>query len=374
MSEAAANVTIAIIAPEAYGVHGIARYVQSLLANLGAEHKVVLVAGQKEYDFPVAQNVEIINITRHRGRSGMLLWAFAARGVLSRLSAREGLLIVNMQIPPLLPGLLVQRGDGFVVTAHTTYLGMTGRYGGIDAVKGQWHPLVARVKMALERLILRRATKIIALTNQGRQELIQYKSRASIEILPNGVDTKLFHPRPELKQIYDVLFAGRLERRKGSRAMVKICESLVARCPDIRIAIVGHGEDEGLLRSAFGRWPDNIAMLGKVPFSQMPELYAQSRLYGSASYYEGLPGTCLEAMATGVPPVVWDLPFYDNLVGPQMGVRVAVDDNSRFVEAVSELLANQTLYESMSGAARSLVERAYSWERLADRIISAAVR
>jgi hypothetical protein len=71
--------------------------------------------------------------------------------------------------------------------------------------------------MAMERHILDRSAQVITLTEQGRQELARYGRHGGVVVIPNGVDTATFIEDPTVAQDIDVLFCGRIERRKGSR-------------------------------------------------------------------------------------------------------------------------------------------------------------
>jgi glycosyltransferase involved in cell wall biosynthesis len=364
---------IVIVNPEIYGVHGIARYVQSLARNLtGSAARIILLTGSRQFPLALGTDVEIINIRKPKGRLGLVLWSLAARREIARLKRRHPELIVNHQVPPLLPALLIGGGQRAVVTAHTTYYGMSGQFSGLTAAQGQWGKVETWVKKWLERRIFRNASRIIALTEQGRAELAHYDLTTPIVIEPNGVDTAVFTPRPVPKR-YDVLFAGRIEQRKGSRPMVALCRELVERDPAIQIAIVGHGDDELYVRDGLKALERNVEFLGKIAFENMPDLYAKTRLYASTSYYEGLPGTCLEAMASGVVPVVWDLMFYDGLVEGNSGVRVPCEDVDAFAQQVLKLLGDDEAREAMGKEGVAVVRTRYGWDTLADRIVSATL-
>ncbi|MFN7594140.1 MAG: glycosyltransferase, partial [bacterium] len=92
---------------------------------------------------------------------------------------------------------------------------------------------------------------------------------------------------------FDVLFCGRIERRKGSRPLAEVCLRLLQARPTLRICIVGYGDDEAHVRQRLAEvaGPDGpVRFEGRVPLAAMPELYRRSRLYASTSDYEGLPG------------------------------------------------------------------------------------
>ena len=113
---------------------------------------------------------------------------------------------------------------------------------------------------------------------------------------------------------------------------------------DVLIYIVGYGEEELWVKEQLADLGDNVIMTGKVPFAEMMGYYSRSRVYVSTSYYEGLPGTCLEAMALQLPAVVWDFLFYRGLViEGQTGLLAKPNDVSGMADKVISLLSNPKL-------------------------------
>ena len=362
---------IAIVYSQFYGVGGIARYLDSFLANLPAEHPTIYLITGDEHQMPRAYpNVEIIHIPFKANRFNLFFWTLKANQVLKQLWQAQKITVVNLHIPPLITGLLLTRAIPMILTAHTTYLGMSGQFYDKPYFNSQWSRLEINIKMWLERTIFRHAKAIITLTQQGAQELSHYQVHAPVHIVPNGVDTMAFDHADTVSKTIDVLFCGRIEVRKGSRAMVEVCKKLVRQNPDIQILIVGYGDDDAWVKTQLQPYTSNIKLAGKVPFADMSKLYAKSRVYVSTSYYEGLPGTCLEAMASGLPAVVWDFPFYESLVVQQQtGKRVLPNDSDAMVVAIAEQLADLELDSMISQHVRQHVYHHYNWQILAKQLL-----
>lgn len=362
---------IAIIYPQFYGVGGIARYLDSFLANLPSEHPTIYLITGDEHQMPRAYpNVEIIHIPFKASRFNLFFWTHKANQVLKQLWQAQKITVINLHIPPLITGLLLTKAIPMVLTAHTTYLGMSGQFYEKPYFKSQWSKLEISIKMWLERRIFNHAKAIITLTQQGARELSQYHVRAPVHIVPNGVDTMAFHNADAPSKTIDVLFCGRIEVRKGSRPMVEVCKKLVQQNSDVQILIVGYGDDDAWVKTQLQPYISNIKLAGKVPFSDMSKLYAKSKVYVSTSYYEGLPGTCLEAMATGLPSVVWDFPFYESLVVQQQtGQRVKPNDIDAMVMAIKEQLLDLELDTAMAERIRQHVNAHYNWQTLAKQLL-----
>ena len=111
-------------------------------------------------------------------------------------------------------------------------------------------------------------------------------------------------------------------------------------------------------------------MSGKVAFEAMQSYYDASRVYVSTSYYEGLPGTCLEAMSMQLPVVVWNQLFYASLVRENLtGFLVPTNDLAAMEDRVLALLRDRATAIRVGQAGRDLVAREYDWRALSPRIL-----
>jgi glycosyltransferase involved in cell wall biosynthesis len=345
---------IVILYPQFHAIGGIARYLDAYLSNLPAHApEVVLVTGDEVPNPPQYKGVTLVHLPLHRTRWGLAWWSWQARRYVEALNRLRPISALNLHIPPLIPGMFLGSGIPIVLTAHTTYLGMSGRFDGNRHFESPWSALSLWFKMRMEQRLFARADTVITLTEQGRDELARYGRMLRVAIVPNGVDLAEFQPQAGVVQDIDVIFSGRIERRKGSRPMVDVCRLLVAAHPGIRIAIVGYGDDEAHVWRSLSHLGENVLLTGKVSFGEMVALYRRSKVYVSTSYYEGLPGTCLEAMAIGLPAVVWDQPFYKGLVMQgATGWVVPTNDLNAMTERVGGLLQDKALRASTSPGAR----------------------
>ena len=362
---------IAIVYPQFYGIGGIARYLDSFLANLPADHPAIyLITGDEHRVEKHYANVELIHLPFSSSRFNLFFWALKARKILNQLYAENKIQYVNLHIPPLIPGLFLPKKIPLILTAHTTYIGMSGRFYKQSYFVSQWSNLEIKFKLLLEKRIFKQAAKIITLTEQGRQELLAYGVNTPISVIPNGVDTSLFKPNLTIIKDVDVLFCGRIEHRKGSRAMVNVCKKLVLEKNDIKILIVGYGDDDAWVNSQLSTYAKNITITGKVGFSQMQNYYSRSKIYISTSYYEGLPGTCLEAMAMGLPVIVWDFLFYRDLVEHvKTGYLIEPNNMNKMAKLVAEILGDEEARLQVAHHARKHAEIDYNWPNLATKIL-----
>ena len=362
---------IAIINPQFYGVHGIARYLDSFLSNLPVDHPpIFLITSDKFQHDRKYPGVEIIHFPYTNSRLSLFFWSLKVRKKLINLYEEDKIQWVNLHFPPLIPGLFLPRHIPIVQTVHSTYLGFSGYFypEKFYDCKINWFNL--KIKMWMESRIYKYSSKTITLTEFGRQQVKAYGYEKPISIIPNGVDLHQFKSSPEQIKNIDVLFSGRIEHLKGSKGMVEICRQLVKIKKDIMIYIVGYGDQESWVRQQLSDLKVNVIITGKVPFFEMISYYNRSRVYVSASYYEGLPGTCLEAMAMQLPVVVWDFLFYRGLVVEgETGYLVTPNDFSGMTDKVLDLLSNSNVSTKMGAHGRALLESKYNWAKLSADVL-----
>jgi glycosyltransferase involved in cell wall biosynthesis len=333
---------------------------------------IVLVTGGPIAGEKNVGGVRVIVLPMAANRLGLLSWSFALRKFLKSFVRDNDVSVINFHIPPLIPGLFLPRVAKVVVTAHTTYLGMSGQFYKVRQFRSPWNPVSVWTKRLFERVIFSKSDAIIVLTEQGRQEVLSYGFQGPVKIVPNGAAIDVFTPGEAVTKDYDVLFAGRIERRKGSRPMVEVCKALIASDPTVRICIVGSGDDFDYVTKSLAPFQKNIELAGKISFEDIVVKYRRSKIYASTSYYEGLPGTCLEAMAVGLPAVVWNYPFYQGLVIDNVtGFTIAPNEVGIFTNTILSILANPAALHEMGVVAREKIYEGYSWKIVSDRIVKA---
>lgn len=362
---------IAIVNPQFYGIHGIARYLDSFLANLPADHPpIYLLTSDEHWVERYYPGVEIIHFPYNSTRFGLFFWSLSVRNKLISLYDECKIQYVNLHSPPLIPGLFLPQHIPVVLTVHSTYLGFSGKFYPEKFYHSDINWLTLKIKMWMESQIYKNSSRAIALTEFGREQVLAYGYDKPITIIPNGADLDQFKFSSGTKDI-DVLFTGRIEHLKGSKGMVKVCRQLAEKKKDILIYIVGYGQEENWVRQQLGDLAENVIMTGKVPFAEMMGYYSHSQVYVSTSYYEGLPGTCLEALAMQLPAVVWDFLFYRGLViEGQTGALVKPNDFSGMADKVLDLLAKPKLAAEMGRNGRALLESNYNWVNLARNVLA----
>jgi glycosyltransferase involved in cell wall biosynthesis len=165
-----------------------------------------------------------------------------------------------------------------------------------------------------------------------------------------------------------VLYLGRVsEEQKRVSLMSRVMKATLAQHPTLTWTLAGDGPDLPAFQEEFDG-DARVKILGSVPYEQVPKLLEAHDVYFLCSDYEGLPLSLLEAMGAGLVPVVSDLPSgISEVVNDRNGIRVAIDDEKAYADAVLQLAENAERLTAMSAAASSAVRLSHSTLAMANR-------
>ena len=197
-------------------------------------------------------------------------------------------------------------------------------------------------------------------------------------IIPNGIDTEHFRvdgpTRTELSDgKINILFVGRLERRKGLGYLLNACDEAKRDFPNFRLIIVGPGtvlrpwyeksaEDMGLT--------DNVVFTGFVPSAELPSYYRSADIFcAPATGGESFGIVLLEAMACGKPVVATNIQGYASVLAHgEEGLLVPPKDEEALAQALLSLLNDKSLRLRMGNKGKIKAEK-YSWPNVTRQVM-----
>ena len=198
---------------------------------------------------------------------------------------------------------------------------------------------------------------------------------APYEIIPNGINVDEFadaRPLPELNDgKVNLLFVGRLEKRKGLRYLLGAYSRLKWDWPNLRLIVVGPGKpDDESYRIIGERGLQDVLLVGPVSAEMKARYYKSADVYCSpATGRESFGIVLLEAMAAGKPVVASDIEGYSSvLTDGHDGLLVAPKDDDRLADAISTLLKDPARRAQLAANGRRSVEE-FRWERVAGRVM-----
>lgn len=202
---------------------------------------------------------------------------------------------------------------------------------------------------------------------------------AEYVIIPNGIELEPF-TAPRLQPIekfrddkLNILFVGRLEKRKGFRHLLAAYARLKVQLPHSRLLVVGafSKEDKApYLRYVRRERIRDVHFIGPVSDEELPRYYKTANLFCAPSTgFESFGMVLLEAMASGLPIVASDIPGYRTVLSPQReGLLVKPGEDEELAQAILQLLQNPQERERM-GEAGQKKARNYSWHRIAKQVL-----
>jgi glycosyltransferase involved in cell wall biosynthesis len=340
----------------------------------------------------VAERLAVLQARHHRVTVYTSRLGAAGRpSVESRDGTGGGLRVVRQRaasvantpvMPGLLPRLLRHTPRPDVIHVHTSQalvpevVALAATLRGIRYVAHQH--LVLRPSSRLGRIllpayfrlvygpVLRRADRVICLTAAMRDEVVAVfgVDPDRVAIVGNGVDATRFGPRLAAGDADEVLFVGRLAPQKNVDALLHAVARLRDDGRDLRVRIVGDGDDGPRLHELARRLDlTGVRFEGRLSPAQVAAAYARATVLVMPSTHEGMPLVLLEAMAAGVPVVAAALPEIVELAGDTI-LTVDVAEPGALARAVGRILDDAPLRGRLAEAATARAA-AYSWPAVA---------
>ena len=195
------------------------------------------------------------------------------------------------------------------------------------------------------------------------------------KIIPNGIDVDHFTlnaaPLPQYQDgKTNILFVGRLEKRKGLRYLLEAYSKLKWEMPETRLLVVGPGLPDGESFEIIGaRGLQDVELVGKVSDEDLPRYYASADIFCSpATGAESFGIVLLEAMAAGKPVVASNIEGYSGIISHgEQGLLVTRKNTEELAQSLSLLIQNPDLARRMGAKGNQMVQK-YRWAEIASQV------
>ncbi|HUS70380.1 MAG TPA: glycosyltransferase family 4 protein [Anaerolineae bacterium] len=246
-------------------------------------------------------------------------------------------------------------GKRFIARCGYLYSEFMEREHGSDSAQ-------ANQARALEQRVLASADRVVV-TTRAMQDAVVQRYQVPLDrivVIPNYVDTDLFHPNPDVGgRSRRICFVGRLDEQKNPLALLEAIKDL-----DVELVIVGNGPLRGRLREEANLHGLAVRFLGNVPHRQLPEILNSAALFILPSHYEGHPKTLLEAMACGRPVIGTDVPGIRQLIQHRETGYLCGTSPEEIRTAIRYVLGNTGLRPHMGRNAREFVVQHFALDRV----------
>ncbi|MEX0330173.1 MAG: glycosyltransferase [Puniceicoccaceae bacterium] len=222
-----------------------------------------------------------------------------------------------------------------------------------------------------EKRALQRADVIRAVSKPEYANL-QKVFQNRMEWIPNGVvETDWSETADERSPVTTFLFMARLHQKKGIMPLLEGWKaSSLSRSSSVFLKIAGpdDGEFSKLEQFLIGNpGIGNVEYIGPVFGEEKANLLKSCHFYVLPSYSEGFPSSVLEAMQSGMVPIVSQGCNFPDIFESKIGIHVEPDSLSikTGLEAAKGLGRSQ--WEELSRKACELVQSAYTCEKVASK-------
>lgn len=208
------------------------------------------------------------------------------------------------------------------------------------------------------------------------QDYIKRYFPGEYEIIPNGIQIDDFAEAEPMQNLRDgminLLFLGRLEKRKGLKYLLAAFSRLKWNWPNLRLIVVGSGEpDEDSFRIMSERNLQDVILVGRVSDEEKVRYYKSADIYCSpATGGESFGVVLLEAMAAGTPVVATNIEGYSSVItNGKNGLLTTPKDDKALAYTIESLLKGPDIRARLVDEGRRTAE-SYRWERVAARVLA----
>ena len=241
---------------------------------------------------------------------------------------------------------------------------------------------IDRKELLLEKIYLKLSDNLAVVSEQLKKDIKnEYGLSDDVFVIFNGVNLAIFNNKNNDKESlrkrlpvnckHLILFVGVLNGRKGEFDLIKAMQKVFSVYPDANLLIIGNGPTKEIAFKMVKKLnlEDNITFIPNVKYDEMSKYYRASDLFVLPSYSEGLPKVLLEAMACGTPVIASDIPAHREILKDNVtGYLFKTGDVDDLASTIVRALENVEQRKMISSNARTLVEREYSWEAVAERL------
>lgn len=344
--------------PEVGGLESHVAFLARGLAKRG--HRVSVVTSRSIPEAPARETLDGVEVIRtwFPGRNPLGWSAHAAGSIPQTFSLARDADIIHAQAFASVPPCTIAKwtwGCPFVATFHTShFLTRAGKDG--------WRTILGQLVRAPDHVLA--ASLEIAKVAEG------LAPGATVEALPNGVDTDFFRRTPPALVRDErplLVVPRRLFPKNGVEFFVRAMPRILQH-RDVRAVLIGDGPERDRLEALADDLgvTHRMEFLGKQPHAAMPGLLSSGDLAVIPSLMEATSVAALEAMACELPVAASNVGGLPEIVGPDTGALFEAGDPGALAEAVVGLLGDPDLPGKGARARRNVMEF-WSNDRLVDR-------
>lgn len=245
-----------------------------------------------------------------------------------------------------------------------------------------FHPLTARFFRFIERRLARRTTRIVAVSESVKRDLIAYRiaDENQVVVIPLGLELDRFVTASRWRGDFRrelglgsnapvICSVGRLVAVKNHRLLFQAMRYVVGQMADAVLVVVGDGE----LRHELEQAAASLSLGQRTFFlgwrNDLERIYADADVVVNHSLNEGTPVALIEAMAAARPVIATRVGGNADVVRPgETGWLVEGNNPRDFADAIIHVLTHEEEAQRIAQHAQQFALAHYGVERLIERM------
>ena len=233
-----------------------------------------------------------------------------------------------------------------------------------------------KVEKILSAKTLNKSSKILVANNETKEIVNEFYdvSPEKIEIMPNGIDTKIFHTNV-VKKSKMILFSGVMYNHRGIDVLLNAAPTVIKKIPEVKFVLLGDGPElDNLKKIAENlKIEKNIEFKGWIKRDEVMNYLADASiaigpLRSTTVTKNALPIKVLEYMASSLPILSQkDTLANDVLVDDENGY--SVTDPEDLATKIVHILENNEKRIKM-GTKSYEMSLKFDWENVAKKILT----
>ena len=229
--------------------------------------------------------------------------------------------------------------------------------------------------IGMQKRVTRKLSHIITVSRTASRDISRDFNIAEdrFRIIPNGINTDLFFPIPEIQRENNRLIVTNSADMplKGLYYLLQAV-STVAQTHPVKLTVVGKPKKNGYSQELVRKLGigNLITFTGRIAHEQFVREYARATAAVVPSVYEGFGLPVGEAMACAVPVISTTGGALPEVVG-DAGILVPPADHQALAGAILTLLENPQQAQKLGRAGYRRVQKHFTWPKAAERTVAA---
>jgi len=229
--------------------------------------------------------------------------------------------------------------------------------------KRRWYSFVR-----MQARVARRVGIVMTGSQSSRADILRdFKvPESNVRVIPLGVDTRLFHPRPAPRIPGSIVAVASADSPvKGIPTLLRAFAKLITERNAV-LTVVGRPAPNGPTEKLIGELSlgDSVRFVTGISDSDLAELVASSEVAVVPSLYEGFSLPAVEHMASGTPLIASRTGALPEVTG-DAAILVSPGDPEELAAALRRLQDSPRERQRLSAAALARVQERFAWSAVA---------